>query len=137
LMVKALGLVGLHPFETADPTLQLQWIGKARTSQVIGTLVAMGSAASLAAFGLVFLASELRSTTVCRVSGGSRALIAHSCMLALPQMETPEIHSRKMALCRRNRPYPAPTFMAGARRPVSMVLAAFTSDGRSALTCTS
>ena len=79
LAVTFLASVGFHYYETVNQSLQLQWIDKARAPQVIGKLVAVGSGASLAAYGLIVLTwstFDLDYTTVYLVSGGITALIA-------------------------------------------------------------
>ncbi|MFN3294896.1 MAG: MFS transporter, partial [Gemmobacter sp.] len=128
LVVTFIASVGFHYYETVNQSLQLQWIDKARAPQVIGRLVAVGSGASLAAYGLIVLTwsrFELSYNTVYMVSGGLTALIAVYCMLAFPQIEAPVRQARRMVLRRRYWLYYALTFMAGARRQIFMVFAAF------------
>lgn len=128
LVVTFLASVGFHYYETVNQSLQLQWIEKARAPQVIGRLVAVGSGASLAAYGLIVLTwrtFDLDYDTVYMVSGGITALIAIYCMLAFPQIEAPVAQARHMVLRRRYWLYYALTFMAGARRQIFMVFAAF------------
>lgn len=128
LVVTFIASVGFHYYETVNQSLQLQWIDKARAPQVIGRLVAVGSGASLAAYGLIVLTwsrFELSYNTVYMVSGVLTALIAVYCMLAFPQIEAPVRQARRMVLRRRYWLYYALTFMAGARRQIFMVFAAF------------
>ena len=128
LAVTFLASVGFHYYETVNQSLQLQWIDKARAPQVIGKLVAVGSGASLAAYGLIVLTwstFDLDYTTVYMVSGGITALIAVYCMLTYPTIEAPVKQARRMILRRRYWLYYALTFMTGARRQIFMVFAAF------------
>lgn len=53
LITTLIGSIGFHYYETANQSLQLQWIDKKRAPQVIGWLVAAGSASSLLAYGLI------------------------------------------------------------------------------------
>ena len=95
---------------------------------MIGRLVAVGAGASLAAYALIVLTwrtFDLAYNTVYMVSGGITVLIALYCMLAFPQIEAPVPQSRRMVLRRRYWLYYALTFMAGARRQIFMVFAAF------------
>ena len=128
LMVTFLASVGFHYYETVNQSLQLQWIDKARAPVMIGRLVAVGSGASLAAYGLIVLTwrtFDLDYSTVYIASGGITALIAIYCMLAFPTIEAPVKQARRMILRRRYWLYYALTFMAGARRQIFTVFAAF------------
>ena len=51
LTLTMLSSIGFHYYETVNQSLQLQWIPKYRAPQVLGWLLAVGSAASLFAFG--------------------------------------------------------------------------------------
>jgi len=50
--------IGFHYFETVNQSLQLQWLDKKRAPQVLGWLVAVGSAAALLAYLLIALLWE-------------------------------------------------------------------------------
>ena len=52
LITTLIGSLGFHYYETVNQSLQLQWLEKDRAPQIIGWLVAAGSAASLLAYGL-------------------------------------------------------------------------------------
>ena len=128
LMVTFLASVGFHYYETVNQSLQLQWLDKARAPQAIGRLVAVGSGASLAAYGLIVLSWQslgLGYATVYAVSGGITALIALYCLLAFPTIDAPVRQARRMVLRRRYWLYYALVFMTGARRQIFMVFAAF------------
>ena len=71
--------VGFHYFETVNQSLQLQWISKDRAPQVLGWLVAIGSAASLVAYGLLVVTwktFDLSYNFVYLVSGGFTLAVA-------------------------------------------------------------
>ncbi|QYK41297.1 MAG: MFS transporter [Paracoccaceae bacterium] len=128
LFITLMSSIGFHYFETVNQSLQLQWIDKARAPQVIGWLVAVGSAASLLAYGAIVMtwrALGLDYNIVYMVSGGLCALIAVYAMLAFPQFEAPHPQARRMILRRRYWLYYALQFMAGARRQIFVVFAAF------------
>ena len=127
LFVTFIASMGFHYFETVNQSLQLQWIDKKRAPQVIGWLVAVGSAASLVSYGALVATWELFDlsyNTVYMVSGGACALIAIYSWLAFPRFEaTPQL--KKMVLRRRYWLYYALQFMSGARRQIFIVFAAF------------
>ena len=132
LLVTLLSSIGFHYYETVNQSLQLQWIGKDRAPQVLGWLVAAGSAASLLAYGSIVLlwdALGLSYDTVYLVSGGITAAVAVFCWLAYPQFESPHPQNKRMVLRRRYWLYYALQFMAGARRQIFVVFAGFTGAG--------
>ena len=128
LFITLMASIGFHYFETVNQSLQLQWIPKERAPQVLGWLVAVGSGASLLAYGLIVLtwrAYDLSYNTVYLVSGGLTVLIALYCGFAFPRFVTPHPQNRKMVLRSRYWLYYALQFMAGARRQIITVFAAF------------
>jgi hypothetical protein len=128
LMVTLLSSIGFHYFETVNQSLQLQWITKARAPQMLGWIAAIGAGASLLAYGLIVLtwtALDLSYATVYLASGGVTAAIALFCLLAYPQFEAPHPQNKHMVLRRRYWLYYALQFMAGARRQIFVVFAAF------------
>lgn len=128
LFITFIASVGFHYYETVNQSLQLQWIDKARAPKVIGWLVAVGSGASLLAYGLIVLTwrrFDLSYDSVYMVSGGLTVLIAIYVLLAFPQFEGPNPQRRQMVLRRRYWLYYALQFMAGARRQIVLVFAAF------------
>ncbi len=128
LTVTMLASIGFHYYETVNQSLQLQWIPRDRAPQVLGWLVAVGSGASLLAYGLLVVtwrAFELSYNFVYLVSGGLAAAIAVYCLVAFPQFQAPTPQTRKMVLRRRYWLYYALQFMSGARRQIFVVFAAF------------
>ena len=88
LMITMLSSIGFHYFETVNQSLQMQWIAKDRAPQVLGWLMAAGSAATLIAYAAIVLtwrAFSLDYNFVYVVSGGFTALVAVFCLLAYPQ----------------------------------------------------
>ncbi|MGC8201850.1 MFS transporter [Aliiroseovarius sp. PTFE2010] len=128
LTVTMLSSIGFHYYETVNQSLQLQWIDKKRAPQVLGWLLAAGSAASLIAYGLLVMTWQTLNLSyefVYLMAGGFTALVALICFFAYPQFETDEPQIKKMVLRRRYWLYYALQAMAGARRQIFVVFAAF------------
>ena len=128
LTVTMISSIGFHYYETVNQSLQLQWLEKDRAPQVLGWLVATGSAASLVAYGLLvagWKTFDLSYNFVYLVSGGFTAVVALFCLLAYPQFEAPNPQVKKFILRRRYWLYYALQFMSGARRQIFVVFAAF------------
>ena len=128
LTITMLSSIGFHYFETVNQSLQLQWIDKQRAPQMIGWLMAAGSAATLVAYVAIVLtweAFDLSYHFVYLVAGGFCAVVAVWCMVFFPQFEAPNPQLKKMVLRRRYWLYYALQFMAGARRQIFVVFAGF------------
>ncbi|MGR3291758.1 MAG: MFS transporter [Paracoccaceae bacterium] len=128
LTVTMISSIGFHYFETVNQSLQLQWIDKKRAPQLLGWIVAIGSGASLLAYGLLVLtwkSFDLSYNFVYLVSGGFTAVVALFCLFAYPQFEAPHPQLKTMVLRRRYWLFYALQFMAGARRQIFVVFAAF------------
>ena len=128
LYVTLFSSIGFHYFETVNQSLQLQWIDKKRAPQVLGWLVAVGSGASLVAYGLIVATWDVLGLDYNKVylaSGAVTVLIALFCLFAYPQFEAPHPQNKTMVLRRRYWLYYALQLMAGARRQIFVVFAAF------------
>lgn len=128
LFVTLFSSIGFHYFETVNQSLQLQWLPKDRAPQMLGWIVAVGSGASLLSYGLLVATWDvfnLSYNTVYMIAGGACALIAVYCMIVFPQIEAPETQLRTLVLRKRYWLYYALQFMAGARRQIFIVFAAF------------
>ncbi|KJS43562.1 MULTISPECIES: MFS transporter [unclassified Roseovarius] len=128
LTITMLSSIGFHYFETVNQSLQLQWLDKLRAPQMLGWLMAGGSAATLVAYVLIVLtwqAFDLSYNFVYLVSGGFTAVVAVFCLIAYPRFEAPNPQLKKMVLRRRYWLYYALQFMAGARRQIFIVFAGF------------
>jgi hypothetical protein len=128
LTLTMLSSIGFHYYETVNQSLQLQWIEKKSAPQVLGWLMAMGSAVTFVAYALIVLLwdrLELSYNTVYMMSGGLTALIALFCLFAYPQFEAPNPQLKTFVLRKRYWLYYALQFMAGARRQIFMVFAGF------------
>ncbi|RME15687.1 MAG: MFS transporter [Alphaproteobacteria bacterium] len=128
LTITILSSIGFHYFETVNQSLQLQWIPKAEAPRTIGRLVAVGSGASLLAYGLLVLTwktFDLDYNLVYMVSGGLTVAAALFAWLAWPNFESPEPQIKSFVLRRRYWLYYVLQMMAGARRQIFTVFAAF------------
>ncbi len=128
LTLTMLSSIGFHYYETVNQSLQLQWISKARAPQMIGWLMAAGSAVTFVAYVLIVLtweAFDLSYAFVYMVSGGLTVVIALFCMFAYPQFEAPHPQLTSFVLRKRYWLYYALQFMAGARRQIFVVFAGF------------
>ena len=128
LVLTMLSSIGFHYYETVNQSLQLQWIDKKKAPQMLGWIMAVGSAASLVAYGLLVVtwkSFDLSYNFVYMVSGGVTAAIAVFCFFAYPQFESPEPQLKTFVLRRRYWLYYALQAMAGARRQIFTVFAAF------------
>ena len=128
LTLTMLSSIGFHYYETVNQSLQLQWIEKKKAPQTIGWLMAMGSAVTFVAYGLIVLLWdrwELSYNSVYMVSGGLTALMALFCLFAYPQFEAPNPQLKTFILRKRYWLYYALQFMAGARRQIFVVFAGF------------
>ena len=128
LTITMLSSIGFHYYETVNQSLQLQWLPKDRAPQILGWLLAAGSAATLVAYVLIVLSWETFGLTynmVYVLAGGVTTLIALFCLFAYPQFEAPNPQVKKFVLRRRYWLYYALQFMAGARRQIFVVFAGF------------
>ncbi|GAB4385336.1 MAG: MFS transporter [Albidovulum sp.] len=128
LMVTLVSSIGFHYFETVNQSLQLQWIDRRHAPQVIGWIVAIGSGAALMSYGLIVLSWKTFDLTygmVYGLSGGLTLAAAVFAALAYPRFAAPEPQFRHLVLRRRYWLYYLMQFMAGARRQIFVVFAAF------------
>ncbi len=128
LVTTMISSLGFHYYETVNQSLQLQWIDRHRAPQVIGWLVAAGSGASLAAYGLIVIGWKYWGLTYVwayLLGGGATVLLAIICLAVYPQFESRTPQARRMVLRRRYWLYYALQFVAGARRQIFVVFAAF------------
>ena len=128
LYVTLFSSIGFHYFETVNQSLQLQWIDRKRAPQMLGWLVAVGSGASLVAYGIIVATWDVLGLDYNKVylaSGSLTALIAIFCLFAYPQFEAPHPQNKTMVLRRRYWLFYALQLMAGARRQIFVVFAAF------------
>lgn len=123
-----IGSVGFHYYETVKQSLELQWIDKLRAPRILGWMVTVGSAASLISYGAIMLVWKLLHwdyNTIYMASGVITIILALYCWVAYPQFKAPVEQHKTMILRKRYWLYYALQLMAGARRQIFMVFAAF------------
>lgn len=119
---------GFHYYETVNQSLQLQWFDKTTAAHNMGRMVAIGSFASLLAFGLVWLMLDIFNVTmetVYLVSGGATVAIAVFCWLVFPHFPQKVEQHTKIILRKRYWLFYALQFLSGARRQIFVVFAGF------------
>ncbi len=120
--------LGYHYYATVQVSLALQWTDKAHAPEALGRLIAAGSFASIATFGLIWLAFDIAGLDfhwVYLLAGGITAGIAAACWIAFPRFPEKVRQHRHMVLRRRYWLYYLLTFMSGARRQIFVVFAGF------------
>ncbi|MEQ6201485.1 MFS transporter [Sulfitobacter sp. HNIBRBA2951] len=128
MILTFLSSVGFHYYETVNQSLQLQWLPKDRAPQMLGWLMAAGSAATFIVYFVIMILWEplgLTYNTVFLAGGGITVAVALFALLAYPQYESPHPQIKKLVLRKRYWLYYALQFMSGARRQIFMVFAGF------------
>jgi hypothetical protein len=120
--------VGFHYYETVNQSLQLHWLPKDKAPQILGWLMAVGSAATFCVYFVIMILWEplgLTYNIVFMAGGGITMAVALFALLAYPQYESPHPQIKKLVLRKRYWLYYALQFMSGARRQIFMVFAGF------------
>lgn len=128
LTLTMLSSIGFHYYETVNQSLQLQWLPKDKAPQILGWLMAAGSAATFCVYFVIMILWEplgLTYNIVFMAGGGITMAVALFALLAYPQYESPHPQVKKLVLRQRYWLYYALQFMAGARRQIFMVFAGF------------
>ncbi len=127
LMTTFLSSLGFHYYETVKMSLELQWLNKEEAPQKLGWLISIGSGASLITYLFIMFTWKTLGwdyNTLYMVGGGVTFVVAVYCWLAFPRFEGDVVH-KNMVLRKRYWLYYALQFMAGARRQIFIVFAAF------------
>lgn len=128
LTITMLSSIGFHYYETVNQSLQLQFLKIERAPQMLGWLLAAGSAATLVAYGLIVITWEtfdLSYSLVYWISGGFCAAVALFCLFAYPRFVGLHKQNTRMVLRRRYWLYYALQALSGARRQIFVVFAGF------------
>ena len=128
LTITMLSSIGFHYFETVNQSLRLQWVDKERAPKFFGWLLAVGSASTLVAYGLIVATWKtfgLTYNAVYLFAGGLTAVAAILCLALYPQFESPHPQVKRMILRRRYWLYYLLQFLAGGRRQIFVVFAGF------------
>ena len=123
-----IGSVGFHFYDTAQQSLSLQWFEIEKTPEVLGRLIAVGSAGAIASYGLVWLAFKaggLDFKATYLIGGGLTLVIMTTAALGFPHFPEKVVQKKTLILRRRYWLYYALTFMSGARRQIFIVFAGF------------
>lgn len=120
--------IGFHYYEAVNQSLCLQWFDKKTAALDMGRMIAVGSFASLITFAVVYVALswlELSMGTIYAMGGGATVVVAVIAWLKFPLFPQNVEQHRHLFLRKRYWLYYALTFMAGARRQIFIVFAAF------------
>jgi hypothetical protein len=120
--------VGFHYYETGQQSLQLQWIPKDRAPQTMGKIIAAGSFASLAAYGIILTTNSVLGLDykyIYLIGGSLTIMIAIYVAFYFPMYEQKVAQRKELIFRKRYWLYYALTFMSGARRQIFVVFAGF------------
>ncbi len=120
--------LGFHYFETMNQSLSLQWLKKEEAAHGLGRIVAAGSFASLAAYGLIYITwsvFKLDYWQVYLIAGSLTAALLAFVALRFPLFPQHVEQHKKLIMRKRYWLFYALTFMGGARRQIFIVFAAF------------
>lgn len=120
--------IGFHYYEAVNQSLSLQWFDKNTAALDMGRMIAVGSFFSTVTFAGVYIALswfELSMAAVYVMGGGATVLIAVVAWIKFPLFPQKVEQRNHLFLRRRYWLYYALTFMAGARRQIFIVFAAF------------
>lgn len=120
--------VGFHYYEALKTSLALQWLPKETSAIWLGRIIAAGSFASLAAYGLTwFMVDQLQLDYpwIYLLGGGITVVIVVALWVLFPTFKQPHVQHKKIILRKRYWLYYALTFMSGARRQIFVVFAGF------------
>ena len=120
--------VGFHYFETVRQSLALQWTDREGAPELFGRLISVGSFATIAAFGLIYVGvtlGGLNMVWVYAIAGGATVAITLAVWIAFPRFPTRVEQTKALIVRPRYWLYYALTFMSGARRQIFIVFAGF------------
>nr|WP_308436246.1 MFS transporter [Thalassotalea marina] len=120
--------IGFHYFETISQSLTLQWIDKQHTAHFMGKMLSAKAAASLLAFGSIWLLMEWFSWSyqaTYTLFGGIALLLTIFIAMAFKQFPVHAEQQKRLILRKRYWLFYALTFFSGARRQIFVVFAGF------------
>ena len=120
--------VGFHYLATMEQSLSMQWTSREELPVVMGRMAAAAAAASLLAYGLVYLAFEFLEAPywiVYLFAGAVTVGLGLFCWICFPRFPAEHFQSMKIVLRRRYGLYYALEFMSGGRRQIFVGFAAF------------
>lgn len=120
--------IGFHYFETINQSLQLQYLTKQEAPAVMGQLLSVKSAASLVAYGTIWLCFDIFSVeyqTAYLLFGGVGLLLLAVIVSSFPVFTGDTVQNKHLVLRKRYWLFYMLTFLGGARRQIFMVFAGF------------
>ncbi len=120
--------LGFHYYATRQTSLTLQWTAPEKTPEMLGRIVAVGSASSLITFGIVWLAFDFAALDyrwVYMIGGGVTVAAALVCWIAYPRFPVGVEQHRHLVIRRRYWLFYLLCFRGGARRQIFVVFAGF------------
>ncbi len=120
--------VGFHYLETMQTSLSLQWLAKNETAKVLGKIISVRSAATLAVLGGLYLGLQMfqvNYTWIYAAGGMSAVGIGLYCWFAFPHFKDDVVQRNELFLRKSYWLYYVLTFLAGARRQIFTVFAGF------------
>lgn len=120
--------IGFHYFETINQSLQLQYLTKQEAPAVMGQLISVKSAASLVAYGTIWLCFDIfivEYQAAYLLFGGVGLLLLAVIVSSFPVFTSDTIQHKHLVLRKRYWLYYMLTFLGGARRQIFMVFAGF------------
>lgn len=120
--------VGFHYLETMQTSLSLQWLAKDEAAKVLGKIISVRSAATLAVLGGLYLGLQVGAvnyTLIYALGGLTTIAIALYCWFAFPHFKDDVVQRNELFLRKRYWLYYVLTFLAGARRQIFTVFAGF------------
>ena len=120
--------IGYHYFATMENSLVLQWTPIEKTPEMLGRVIAVGSATSIVTFAMVWLVFDFAALDfrwVYMIGGGVTALAALVCWIAYPRFSGAVEQHRHLVIRKRYWLFYLLSFMRGARRQIFIVFAGF------------
>ncbi len=120
--------IGFHYLETLRISLSLQWLTKEEAPRVLGKLLSVHSASTLAILSILYIVVfvfEPNYPWLYVVAGLLAVIIGIFCQFSFPQFSEKVEQHKKLVFRKRYWLYYALTFLAGARRQIFMVFAGF------------
>ena len=120
--------IGFHYLETLRISLSLQWLTKEEAPRMLGKLLSVHSASTLAILSILYIVVfvfEPNYPWLYVVAGLLAVIIGIFCQFSFPQFSEKVEQHKELVFRKRYWLYYALTFLAGARRQIFIVFAGF------------
>ena len=120
--------IGFHYLETLRISLSLQWLTKKEAPRVLGKILSVHAASTLAILSILYIVVFVFKPTylwLYAVAGSLTVIIGIFCLFSFPQFSEKVEQRKDLVFRKRYWLYYALTFLAGARRQIFMVFAGF------------